>query len=84
MAIVGALNALVSGERAGDPGGFAAVAAQWQKKSTAAGGNKGMLSVYLLQGVPLEKLWRRISGVKGLNEKSFGDRLLVGVLRPLS
>jgi hypothetical protein len=83
LAIAGALNALVSGEGAGDPGELADAVAQWQKKSTAAGGDQGILAVYLLQGVALEKLWQRISGMT-VAEKSFGDRLLVGVLRPLS
>ena len=83
LAIAGVLNTLVSGEEDGDPGELAAAVAEWQKKSTAVGGDKGMLSVYLLQGVPPEKLWRRISGMTA-TEKSFGDRLLVGVLRPLS
>jgi hypothetical protein len=83
LAIAGALNALVAGEGAGDSGELAAAAEQWQKKATAAGGNHGILAFYLLQGVPLEKLWRRISGMTAA-EKSFGDRLLVGVLRPLT
>ncbi len=84
LAIAGALNALLAGEGADDPGELAAAAAEWQKQSTAAGGDQGILAVYLLQGVALEKLWPRVSGMKVLDEKSFGDRLLVGVLRPTS
>jgi hypothetical protein len=83
LEIAGALNALVAGEEAGDPGELAAAVAQWQKESTAAGGDKGLLSIYLFQGVPLEKLWPRISGMTAV-EKSKGDQLLVGVLRPPS
>jgi len=80
-AIAGALNSLVSGERSGRPEELATAVEQWHQRSGEIGGDRLLLSIHLLQGSSLDSLWCRISGTAAT--ESSGDRLLVGVLRPL-
>ena len=80
-AIAGALNVLVSGEGPDGPEELAMAVEQWNQGLGETGGDRVLLSVYLLQGASLGKLWRRISGTDAV--KSLGDRMLIGVLRSL-
>jgi hypothetical protein len=82
LAMVGAVHALLADDRSADHSGLTTAATQWQQRSEEID-CRALLSLHLLHGASLDKLWQRISGLEVVR-CSPGDRLLVGVLRPLS